>query len=447
MARDDRRRRHHPRGRRRPHRPATSSPSSWRSTPSGRCKIGSFSAASNVTGIVSDTVRHLRAAPPARRAVLLGLRRCRAVRRHRDGRARPTARWPTRTPSSCRRTSSSAGRRRPGCWWRDASCSPTACPTYRAAARSPTSTPTTTATSTTSRCARRAARRRSSSRSGPGWSSSSRRPSAPRPSAARRGAAPRARGGRLARRARRSSCWATSTPTRLSIVSFVVRSPSGRYLHHNYVVSLLNDLFGIQARGGCSCAGPYGHRLLGIDLDRSHEFEREITGGCEGIKPGWVRVNFNYFVSDTVADYIVGRRTARRPRRLAAARGLPVRHRDRTLAAPRRARRAADQPARDLLRRGRGRGCRSERLTGGEDLLAEHLRDGAEILAAAAATRPLSPSRQGERGLRAPALVRPPARLSRRLTGPRSGFSRGARDHVLGMPSFVHGRPSERRTM
>ena len=85
----------------------------------------------------------------------------------------------------------------------------------------------------------------------------------------------------------------------------MVRSPSGRYLHHNYVVALLNDLFGIQSRGGCSCAGPYGHRLLGIDIERSHEFEREIIGGCEGIKPGWVRVNFNYFVSDAVADYLV----------------------------------------------------------------------------------------------------------------------------------------------
>jgi len=92
---------------------------------------------------------------------------------------------------------------------------------------------------------------------------------------------------------------------RLSIVSFVVRSPSGRYLHHNFVVALLNDLFGIQSRGGCSCAGPYGHRLLGIDLDRSHEFEREIAHGCEGIKPGWVRVNLNYFISDTVAEYVV----------------------------------------------------------------------------------------------------------------------------------------------
>jgi len=92
---------------------------------------------------------------------------------------------------------------------------------------------------------------------------------------------------------------------RLSIVSFVVRRPGGRYLHHNLVVSVLNDLFGIQSRGGCSCAGPYGHRLLGIDLDRSHEFEREIAGGCEGIKPGWVRINFNYFLSEAVFEYVV----------------------------------------------------------------------------------------------------------------------------------------------
>src|SRR5207302_4426879 len=91
---------------------------------------------------------------------------------------------------------------------------------------------------------------------------------------------------------------------RLSIVSFVVKH-RGRYLHHNYVVALLNDLFGIQSRGGCSCAGPYGHRLLGIDLEKSHEFEREIAHGCEGIKPGWVRVNFTYFLDEQVADYII----------------------------------------------------------------------------------------------------------------------------------------------
>jgi len=92
---------------------------------------------------------------------------------------------------------------------------------------------------------------------------------------------------------------------RLSIVSFVIKCGEGRYLHHNYVVALLNDLYGIQSRGGCSCAGPYGHRLLGIDLDRSHEFEREIGRGCEGIKPGWVRVNFNYFISEPVFEYIL----------------------------------------------------------------------------------------------------------------------------------------------
>ena len=91
---------------------------------------------------------------------------------------------------------------------------------------------------------------------------------------------------------------------RLSIVSFVVRH-QGRYVHHNFIVALLNDLFGIQSRGGCSCAGPYGHRLLGIDLEKSHEFEREIGRGCEGIKPGWVRANFNYFISETVFEFIL----------------------------------------------------------------------------------------------------------------------------------------------
>ncbi len=169
---------------------------------------------------------------------------------------------------------------------------------------------------------------------------------------------------------------------RLSIVSFVVRAPSGKYLHHNFVVALLNDLFGIQSRGGCSCAGPYGHRLLGIDLERSHEFEREITGGCEGIKPGWVRVNFNYFLSDTVADYIVEavRLVAREGWRLLGdyrfetASGLWT-HRSGVVEPP--------------LRLGaitydaEGMHAPSSRLTGDESLLAQHLTDGAKILAEA----------------------------------------------------------------
>jgi selenocysteine lyase/cysteine desulfurase len=92
---------------------------------------------------------------------------------------------------------------------------------------------------------------------------------------------------------------------RLAIVSFEIRRPGGRRLHHNFVVAVLNDLFGIQARGGCSCAGPYGHRLLAIDLDTSHEFEREVELGREGIKPGWTRVNFNYFIAEDVFRYVV----------------------------------------------------------------------------------------------------------------------------------------------
>ncbi|MFC5833411.1 aminotransferase class V-fold PLP-dependent enzyme [Nonomuraea insulae] len=92
---------------------------------------------------------------------------------------------------------------------------------------------------------------------------------------------------------------------RLSIVSVRIRADDGLFLHHNYVVAVLNDLLGIQARGGCSCAGPYGHRLLAIDAARSRAFEEEIGQGCQGIKPGWVRVNFNYFISDAVCDYLI----------------------------------------------------------------------------------------------------------------------------------------------
>jgi len=94
------------------------------------------------------------------------------------------------------------------------------------------------------------------------------------------------------------------TAPRLSIISFLVRHGDS-HLHHNFVVALLNDLFGVQARGGCSCAGPYGHRLLGIDLATSREFESEVLLGYEGIKPGWVRVNFNYFISEATFDFVL----------------------------------------------------------------------------------------------------------------------------------------------
>jgi selenocysteine lyase/cysteine desulfurase len=91
---------------------------------------------------------------------------------------------------------------------------------------------------------------------------------------------------------------------RLPIVSFVVRTPGG-FLHHGYVVALLNDLFGIQARGGCSCAGPYGHRLLGIDDERARAFAAEAVDGRLGVKPGWARVSFSFYLSEPEFAYLV----------------------------------------------------------------------------------------------------------------------------------------------
>jgi len=91
---------------------------------------------------------------------------------------------------------------------------------------------------------------------------------------------------------------------RLSIVSLVIRHGE-RMLHWNFVVALLNDLFGIQARGGCSCAGPYGHSLFDIDAAQSTAYSGVVDAGFHGIKPGWFRVNFNYFISELAFQYIV----------------------------------------------------------------------------------------------------------------------------------------------
>jgi selenocysteine lyase/cysteine desulfurase len=91
---------------------------------------------------------------------------------------------------------------------------------------------------------------------------------------------------------------------RLSIVSFMVRHNDG-YLHYVFVVALLNDLLGVQARGGCSCAGPYGHRLLGIDPTTSGRMLCAILAGQEGARPGWVRINFNYFISEASFEFLL----------------------------------------------------------------------------------------------------------------------------------------------
>lgn len=91
---------------------------------------------------------------------------------------------------------------------------------------------------------------------------------------------------------------------RLSIMSVQVKH-GGKDLHYSFVVSLLNDLFGIQVRGGCSCAGPYGHSLLGIDMERSNAIEKEIAKGSTVLRPGWVRLNFNYFIDEEEFQYLL----------------------------------------------------------------------------------------------------------------------------------------------
>lgn len=91
---------------------------------------------------------------------------------------------------------------------------------------------------------------------------------------------------------------------RVPIISFNIRHRD-RYLHPKFVTKLLNDLFGIQSRAGCSCAGPYGHYLLGIDDDQSATFRNLVAEGYCGIKPGWVRVNLHYTFEKRDIDFLL----------------------------------------------------------------------------------------------------------------------------------------------
>ena len=93
-------------------------------------------------------------------------------------------------------------------------------------------------------------------------------------------------------------------PERLAIVSLGLRHSRG-LLHSNFVVAVLSDMFGIQARSGCFCAGPYIHRMYPIDDDWSARMDAEVARGHMGSKLAFVRVGFNYFISETVFEYIV----------------------------------------------------------------------------------------------------------------------------------------------
>ena len=92
---------------------------------------------------------------------------------------------------------------------------------------------------------------------------------------------------------------------RVGIMSFNLKDDQGNYLHHKFATALLNDLFGIQSRAGCSCAGPYGHRLLNIDLETSERFRNVVQDGYCGMKPGWCRVGLHWVMDDAEADYVI----------------------------------------------------------------------------------------------------------------------------------------------
>lgn len=91
---------------------------------------------------------------------------------------------------------------------------------------------------------------------------------------------------------------------RIGIISFNIVVGDG-YLHPRFIVKLLNDLFGIQARAGCSCAGPYGHRLLHIDFEKSMKYRKLIQDGFAGLKPGWARISFHYLMTDDEVEFIL----------------------------------------------------------------------------------------------------------------------------------------------
>ena len=91
-----------------------------------------------------------------------------------------------------------------------------------------------------------------------------------------------------------------TTRKRLGVISFTVKNA-----HYNLVVQILNDRFGIQARGGCSCAGTYGHVLLGIDKTRSYKILNALRAGDMWCKPGWVRLSIHPTMTDAEIDYIM----------------------------------------------------------------------------------------------------------------------------------------------
>jgi selenocysteine lyase/cysteine desulfurase len=87
---------------------------------------------------------------------------------------------------------------------------------------------------------------------------------------------------------------------RLGIISFYLEDA-----HFNLVVKLLNDQFGIQVRGGCACAGTYGHYLLDVSYEKSHQITNLINSGDLSQKPGWIRLSLHPTMTGNELDYIL----------------------------------------------------------------------------------------------------------------------------------------------
>ena len=95
------------------------------------------------------------------------------------------------------------------------------------------------------------------------------------------------------------------SPQRLPIFSFRVRDGKGGYVHQQLVTRMLSDRFGIQARGGCACAGPYVHRLLSIGEAESQRMRAAILAGDEISKPGFIRLNFSVLLPEEKVRFIL----------------------------------------------------------------------------------------------------------------------------------------------
>jgi selenocysteine lyase/cysteine desulfurase len=87
---------------------------------------------------------------------------------------------------------------------------------------------------------------------------------------------------------------------RFGAVSFYITN-----LHFNLGVKLLNDYFGIQVRGGCACAGTYGHYLLNIDQEKSNEIIEKLNQGNLSVRPGWIRLSIHPTMSNEDVDLIL----------------------------------------------------------------------------------------------------------------------------------------------